>query len=170
MTTDVAAVIDNTAQFMEIYDKLDAESEVEMTAAEIVEFKRNILVKIAQATTWQELNDNAEAGGESGLNLAGQTFVIQDAIFRKSQEEFQVNSLLHSFAVLRVVNSDGEEITFTLGSDTCVAQLVTARDTPTLGFPVVATLLSAPAKIGVRLYWKFIGPPKAAPSVKSAKK
>jgi len=163
MSTDVATV-DYTDAFEQYRTKMMNESETVTYDASV--FRRQILGKIAAATDLDEILAAQHVEGNSGVDLVGKTFVINDAVARKSDDKYA--TLTSTYLIVDAIDTEtGEQKVFSIGGETAVATLITIRDTPGVGFPQTLTLRAKAVGAGELLYWE--APPKAE-KPKAAKK
>ena len=153
MSTDVARRDDRAAieQLHVLRDKLHVEAS--LTQADSSAWRAGLITSIAGADSLEALNELAVGqSAPSGQDLVGRTLVIRDFAVQRQPEDQE--SVLGVFLIIDAVDSDtGEEITFTCGGDTVVAQLNAVQEN--IGFPVTGTLMSMKKGKGDVLYFRF---------------
>lgn len=114
------------------------------------------LTQILEADSVEDINALATSGSlPASKDMIGRTFTVLDFGLQESGEQYRENSVLQKMVIIRAADADsGEEIIFSGGGDTFVAQLVAMRDR--FDFPFTGTILGQKTGAGYdMLYWRF---------------
>lgn len=145
-----------SAHFGDLADKLTVEAAtVRPDTRKWIEEKTGA---IAAATTLEEINALAEAGGIASKDLVGHMIEFRDAVAAESASRFKEqdnNNVLGKVLLVDGVDrTTGEQIQFTGGGDTFVAQVIAVRDN--IGFPQTGTIMARAAGGGDIIYVRWL--------------